>query len=155
MKPTANDTAKGCDVIGFRFFETGKINEKDALAIVESKASLSGKNPDRLQDAVTDSAKDDVRKAESLNYLKQRLIEQGSSADAELIERFQTPVDQPYKELFAAAAVLSVNGYDEKSIESTNSFGHPGRSNLKMIVVKGDDLMKLVHDLYKRAADEA
>jgi hypothetical protein len=155
MKPTANDSAKGCDVIGFHFAETGKVSASDALAIIESKASLSGKNPNRLQDAVTDSAKDDVRKAESLNYLKQRFAEQGKSTEAGLVERFQSPVDQPYKELCAAAAVFSSNGYNETTIKTTNSSTHPHHDNLKMLVVKGDDLMKLVHDLYQRAADEA
>lgn len=155
MKPTANDSAKGCDVIGFHLAETGKVSASDALAIIESKASLSGNNPNRLQDAVTDSAKDDVRKAESLNYLKQRFVEQGKATEAGLVERFQSPVDQPYKELCAAAAVFSATGYNETSIQATNAAEHPHHSNLKMIVVKGDDLMNLVHNLYQRAADEA
>lgn len=155
MKPTANDSAKGCDVIGFHFAKTGKVSASDALAIIESKASLSGNNPNRLQDAVTDSAKDDVRKAESLNYLKQRFAEQGKATEAGLVERFQSPVDQPYKELCAAAAVFSATGYNETSIQATNAAQHPNYSNLKMIVVKGANLMNLVHDLYQRAADEA
>ena len=121
MKPTANDSAKGCDVIGFHFAETGKVSASDALAIIESKASLSGKNPNRLQDAVTDSAKDNVRKAESLNYIKQRFVCDKKTDEANKVARFQSPVDQPYKEFFAAAAVFSSHGYDESSIQATNA----------------------------------
>lgn len=155
MKPTANDSAKGCDIIGFHFAETGKVGASDALAIIESKASLSGKNQNRLQDAVTDSAKDNIRKAESLNYLKQRFVEQGKAPEASLVERFQSPIDMPYKELCAAAAVFSTTGYNEATIQKTDASKHPNHSNLKMIVVKSNDLMPLVHDLYQRAADEA
>jgi len=155
MKPTANDSAKGCDVIGFHFAETGKVSASDALAIIESKASLSGNNPNLLQDAVTHSAKDDVRKAESLNYIKQRFAEQGKETEASLVERFQSPVDQPYKELYEAAAVFSTQSYDETAIQEADASEHPRQNNLKMLVIKGDDLMNLVHDLYRRAADEA
>ncbi len=155
MKPAANDSAKGCDVIGFHFAKDGQTSSSDALAIIESKASLSGNNKNRLQDAVTDSAKDDIRKAESLNYLKQRLVDQGNATEASKVARFQSPVDQPYKEFCAAAAVFSTTGYDETSIRNTDATKHPHHGNLKMIVVKGDDLMTLVHDLYQRAADEA
>jgi Cap4 SAVED domain len=70
MKPVANDSAKGCDIIGFHFAKDGKATPSDVLAIIESKASLSGQNKGVLQNAVVDSAKDDIRKAESLNYHK-------------------------------------------------------------------------------------
>jgi len=167
-KVVRNESAKGCDVIGFHFAENGTISSSDVLAIIESKAKLTGKKADLLQTAVADSAKDEVRKAESLNYLKQRFIEQHKSAEATKIGRFQSPVDLPYKEKYAAAAVFSTSNYDETSIQETNAkkihigkkkkikiIKHPHSGNLKMIVVKGNDLMNLVHNLYQRAADEA
>lgn len=154
-KVTKDESTKGCDVIGFHFSKTGKASPDDVLAILESKASLSGKNKDLLQTAVMDSAKDDIRKAESLNYLKQRLVEQSKLTEAGMVERFQSPADKPYRESRVAAAVFSTTGYDEISIKATDGTKHPHHGNLKMIVVKGNDLMDLVHDLYRKAADEA
>lgn len=150
-----NESAKGCDVIGFYLAKDEKTSTSDALAIIESKASLSGTNKGLLQTAVTDSAKDDVRKAESLNYIKQRFVWDKKTDEANKVARFQSPIDQPYKEFCAAAAVFSTVGYDEASIKATDASNHPKRSSLKMLVVKGNDLMPLVHDLYQRAADEA
>lgn len=156
MKPTADSSATGCDIIGFHFENEGDVSAKDALTIIESKANLSGATPaDQLQKAVNDSAKDDIRKAESLNYLRQRFIASGNTYEANKVARFQSPIDQPYKEFCAAAAVFSTSGYDEASIQATNTISHPHHGNLRMIVVKGNDLMPLVHDLYQRAADEA
>lgn len=164
-KVIRNESAKGCDVIGFHLSQNKGASPNDILAVIESKASLSGINKDLLQTSVTDSAKDDIRKAESLNYIKQRFLWANKINEANVIERFQSPVDQPYKEFCAAAAVFSTNSYDETSIQATNATSikarkkkatkHPHHGSLKMIVVKGDDLMPLVHHLYQRAADEA
>ncbi|MDX9689015.1 MAG: SAVED domain-containing protein [Alphaproteobacteria bacterium] len=164
-----NESVKGCDVIGFHFAKNNGTSPKDMLAIIESKANLSATKKNRLQDAVVDSVKDDRRKGESLNALKQRLIEQGKSIEAGLVGRFQDPVDVSYQDLRAAAAVFSTSGYDEKLIQETDATSieikvgkngkktikHPHHGNLSMVVVKGDDLMALVNDLYQRAADEA
>lgn len=155
-KYSQNSSGTGCDVIGFYFARDDDENSpNDILAIIECKSSLSGKNKELLQDAITSSAKDPARIGVSLNFLKRRLLEQNRKTDAEKIGRFQRFPDKPYKQSYAAAAVLSTIGYDETSIQAANSSSHPHYGNLKMIVVKGDDLMALVHDLYQRAADEA
>jgi hypothetical protein len=165
-KSARDESAKGCDVIGFHFAQEHGTSPKDMLAIIESKANLSTTQKNRLQDAVTDSAKDDRRKGESLNALKQRFVEQGKSIEAGAVERFQSPSDIPYQELRAAAAVFSTSSYDETVIRTTDATSikvkktkkmikHPHHGNLRMMVVKGDDLMTLVHELYQRAADEA
>jgi len=154
-KTVANESLKGCDVMGFHFDKAGETSNQDILAIIESKASLSSKNSNSLQKSVDDSVKDNVRKAESLNYLKQRFVEKNQMADAKKIERFQSPDDNPYKQIFSAAAVFSTPCYDETSIQKTDTTNHPYHGHLKLIVVKGEDLMSLVHALYQRAADEA
>lgn len=154
-KNARDESAKGCDVIGFHFALDNGISPKDILTIIESKANLSTTKKNGLQDAVTHSAKDDLRKGESLNALKQRFVEQGKSIEADAVERFQSPSDVPYQELRAAAAVFSTDGYDEALIQATDASAHPHQRKLKMIVVKGDDLMTLVHNLYQKAADEA
>jgi hypothetical protein len=41
------------------------------------------------------------------------------------------------------------------TIQNSNAINHPNAENLMVLVIHGEDLMKLVHELYKRAADEA
>lgn len=61
-----------------------------------------------MQDAINDSAKDRIRIDESLNYIKQRLFETGDKKEAQNIERFQNPVDLPYREVHGAAALFAL-----------------------------------------------
>jgi len=44
---------------------------------------------------------------------------------------------------------------DKKEIRSTSTSSHPHSGNLTLVVIHGPDLMDLVHELYRRAADEA
>lgn len=150
-----NDPEQGCDVIGFKIIGDEESLE-DTLAIFEAKAQFSGKKAkSRLQDAVDGSAKDHLRKAESLNAIKQRLFDTGHIVDAERIERFQNPDDKPYKELFGAVALFNSDIIDEVSLRETVYDSHPSPANLSMLVIHGDQMMALINELYKRAADEA
>ncbi|MDX9784809.1 MAG: virulence associated protein, partial [Spirochaetia bacterium] len=38
---------------------------------------------------------------------------------------------------------------------STDASSHPHSGDLALVVIKGDQMMALVHELYRRAADEA
>lgn len=155
-KAVRNESTKGSDIIGFRFFRVDKESPKDILAIFESKAQFSSKqNTSRLQDAIDDSAKDQVRKAESLNAIKQRFFDLRNLDDLKKVERFQDPEDKPYIEISGAAALISHHLYDATLLSSTNSLGHPNSGNLHLIIIRGDSFMDLVHELYRRAADEA
>ena len=40
-KPTRDESVKGCDVVGFKFFNDKKATNKDVLAVLESKAALT------------------------------------------------------------------------------------------------------------------
>lgn len=155
-KTVRNESEKGCDIIGFKFLREGKNSKGDTLAIFEAKAQFSGNraNP-RLQDAVNGSAKDHARKAESLNAIKQRLRDKQLLEKASLIERFQDPEDHPYKEIYGAVALFSTPVFDKKEVSKTVTNSHPNASELILIVIRGDDMMPLVHELYRRAADEA
>jgi len=42
-----------------------------------------------------------------------------------------------------------------KSAKSKEVFPHPHGDSLVLLVIKGPSLMDLVHELYRRAADEA
>lgn len=167
-KIVRDESSKGSDVIGFRFHDPSGKSPKDRLAVFETKTRFSASSPsNRLQDAITDSAKDHIRIDESLNYIKQKLYEKGDKAEALKIERFQNPVDLPYQEIYGAAAIYSEEHYEAeqirlsdtkkilKSAKSTESKPHPKRDALVLLVVKGTEMMRLVHELYQRAADEA
>ncbi|OQA89171.1 MAG: hypothetical protein BWY28_01209 [bacterium ADurb.Bin236] len=155
-KNIRNESTKGSDVIGFKFAAVDD-SPDDILVIYEAKAKLSGtKCINRLQKAVNDSEKDyHLRKAESLNALKRRFVRNEDTASANKIKRFQNKSDRPYIELSGAAAIFSTATYDRNIIQETDVSSHPNVPNLKLIVIKGDDMMTLAHGLYRRAADEA
>jgi hypothetical protein len=155
-KTIRNESTKGSDVIGFKVARTDRATRNDVLLIVVSKAQLSGNKPTaRLQAAIDDSIKDMRRKAESLNAIKQRLLDTKRAAEAKRVERFQNPVDHPYTERYGAVAVLASPVFDSKDIGATNAAAHPHASSILLIVIHGQAVMDLVHALYERAANEA
>lgn len=150
-----DESTKGSDLIGFKQLDEIS-SPKDELSIYEVKTQFSGsKSKSRLQDAVNDSIKDEIRKAESLNAIKQRLADQKKYDDATRIERFQNYVDNPYRDILGAAALFSENVFDRQSVCETCIEKHPNKSALALLVIYGKDIMHLVHTLYKRAANEA
>lgn len=155
-KTVRNESTKGADIIGFKLVAPGRDDPKDVLALFEAKAKFTGNAPDgRLQAAVNGSAKDELRKAESLNAIKQRFLDHGCSAEVLKVERFQNSEDRPYSEEYGAVALLSSSVLDKSDICATITAPHPHASKLTLIVIHGQDLMPLVHELYRRAADEA
>lgn len=154
-KTVRNESTKGCDIIGFKFVGD-KESIDDTLAIFEAKTQFSGETPKpRLQDAVEGSTKDQVRKAESLNAIKQRLYGTQCFREALLIDRFQNPSDNPYKQIFGAAALFETRIIDYNQIKQTTTNDHPHSKDLILIAIQGNEMMNLVHELYRRAADEA
>lgn len=154
-KDIRNESTKGCDIIGFKYIKENE-SPSDTLAIFEAKAQFSDSSPSpRLQDAIDDSAKDQLRKAESLNALKQRFIDLEQYDEADAIERFQDPQDRPYKEVCGAAALFTEAAYDEHLVKTSQVNAHPKKESLMLIVIKGEEMMKLVHKLYRLAANEA
>ena len=155
-KVIRNESTKGADTIGFRVVDPAKISADDTLAIFEVKTQFSGKKLlPRLQDAIDGSAKDQIRKAESLNSIKQRLRNTGRVDAASTVERFQNPVDRPYKEHLGAALIVEKDLFDEDVIKTSTAAAHPNAAMLSLIVISGDQMMKLVHRLYERAMNEA
>lgn len=167
-KVIRDESPKGSDVIGFHFHKTNcETSPKDVLAVFEAKTKFSSSGGNRLQDAINDSAKDHLRIDESLNFVKQILFERRQIDQAQRIERFQSPVDIPYKESYGAAVLISDEHYNTgileesdcgkipKSAKSKEFIPHPNGKNLILLVIKGPAMMDLVHELYRRAADEA
>ena len=167
-KVVRDESPKGSDVIGFRFHKNdGEVSPQDVLFVFESKTKFSSSGVNRLQDAINDSAKDHIRIDESLNFIKQKLFEKREIERAQKIERFQSPVDMPYKEIYGAAAIISDEYFDVEELASADCnkipkfskskefFPHPNGDSLVLLVIKGPGMMQLVHELYRRAADEA
>lgn len=157
-KSVRDESAKGTDVLGFKFVDEAFVpNPRDVLVVAESKAQMSGtKAKPRLQDAVDDSAKDALRKSESLNAAKRRLLAEQRRQEALVVERFQDPNDRPYNMQSCAAAVFCSGVVDAMKVSSaTDCKEHPNAANLFLVVVHSNAFMKFVHALYDRAANEA
>jgi hypothetical protein len=167
-KTVRDESAKGSDVIGFHVENPQIPSPQDVLAVFESKTKFSGgSSANRLQDAINGSAKDHIRIDESLNYIRQRLFERGRLDESQQIDRFQNPVDYPYHQLFGAAAIYSTEEFQSTEVcaadcqnvpcsgSPTGFQPHPNHDALVLIVIRGDDMMQLVHNLYERAANEA
>ncbi len=107
-KISRNEPPKGSDILGFKLVREGQESARDTLAIYEVKSRFSGTKPyNRLQEAVNDSCKDVTRRAESLNAIKQHLIDKKQNVYIPRVERFQDPIDHPYDEVWGAVALFS------------------------------------------------
>lgn len=155
-KAVRNESVKGVDILGFKTLDPGTPRPTDSMLAFEVKAQLSGaKYTGRLQVAVDDSSKDYLRRAESLNATKRRLLRAGQKDKARLVQRFQLLSDHPYEYRSGAAAMLSGASYDPGGLSTTTTTQHQNAENLQLLVIKGSDLMTLVKSLYVRAANEA
>lgn len=143
-----SSSTQGTDVLAYRISGTLN-NPKDELVTFEVKAQASGNTPkDRLQDAINDSFKDQIRKGETLSALRQLYIEKGKHDKAQQIRRFQNKPDNPYIEKYGAAAVHDIKNFSESVLKAVDLKGE----SRWLIVIKRAELMKLVHSLYERAA---
>jgi hypothetical protein len=156
-KSSRDESVKGVDILGFRLAAPPSPAPTDTLLAFEVKAQFSGgKYTGRLQTAIDDSSKDYLRRAMTLNATKRRLRHAGQHERALVVQRFQNLSDHPYVYRSGAAAVLSDSAYDEALLQrSTKVAGHQNVKNLELIVIRGKDLMRLVHALYELAANEA
>ncbi|MCP4464265.1 MAG: DUF1837 domain-containing protein, partial [Planctomycetaceae bacterium] len=101
-KVIRNESSKGSDVIGFHFENDDNHSSRDTLAVFETKTKFSAGKKNKLQEAINDSAKDHARIAESLNFIKQKFIDKENFLDAQRVERFQSPIDHPYRQKYGA-----------------------------------------------------
>ena len=156
-KANRNESTKGVDVLGFRM-RGAKPGPKDELITFEVKCALSPANTSKktLINAIADSTKDyGLRKAESLNATYQRLRVMKRNDEKELVRRFQKSVSYPYIEKSGGAAIHSTSNFSNEVVQTATAAGHPNLANLILLVVLGEDLMTLAHELYRRAANDA
>lgn len=155
-KTNPNESMKGVDVVGFLCKDPTDPRTEDELLAFEVKARLSDNAyAGRLQDAINDSGSDFSRLAYTLNKAKRLLRARNDTAGARIVARFQNKADRPFKLRFGAGAVLSDSIYDTDLIATTTTAAHPHREDLQILVVHGEELMALVHALYRRSANEA
>lgn len=154
-KASRDESVKGVDILGFRM-SSSTHQPTDTLLAFEVKAQLSdGQYTGALQKAIDDSSKDTLRRAFTLNATKRRLLKAGQNTQALVVQRFQNLSDNPYVYRSGAAAVLSDAAYDKVALKQSDVSAHRNKGALELIVIKGKDLMTLVHALYQRAANEA
>ncbi|HIF9502650.1 TPA: Hachiman antiphage defense system protein HamA [Photobacterium damselae] len=151
-KGVPNESTKGSDVLAFKQDENNDRN--DELLVYEVKAKLSPGYKAMLQVAIDDSMKDEFRIAESLNGIKQRMLDKQDLPGVQLISRFQNSIESPYKRRFGAAAVCTDLAYDIAIMSKASVEKHPNKDSLELIAIKGPNLMDLAHKLYERAANE-
>lgn len=155
-KTNRNTSPTGIDILAFKIRNEGRQSSRDRLLTCEVKAALQNRKATTLAEAVSDSTKDfGVRKAESLNAMKQRLKDRNRHAEANLVERFQDKTDRPYWEISGAAVVHSNHTWDDEVVTSVSCSDHPNRSDLLLMAIRGHRLMDLARRLYRRACDEA
>jgi len=151
-KGAPNESTKGSDVLAFRYNLQSPQN--DELLVYEVKAKLTRSKANNLQDAIDHSVKDDLRVAESLHGIKQRMIDRGEMSSIPMISRFQNSVEAPYARKFGAAAVCSDNTFDVDLLAKSDSSQHPHSASLELIAIYGNELKELANALYLRAANE-
>lgn len=154
-KIVTDESAKGSDVIAFKK-QPNVISDTDELLVFEVKAKASeNQKVNVLQTAIDHSGKDEVRLAESLNAMRQRLYDRKDFDGIQVVDRFQREADHPCKRSYGAAAVFTASSMHEDIIKASTTVEHPSADALELVVVGGIHLMTLVHELYRRAADEA
>lgn len=152
-KVNRNSSTMGSDLIGYKCGK--KISSNDELIIFEVKAAASDVRPSsksRLQKAVDDSNKDVVRLAETLNAAAQRLIDRNDFEEAKRVQRFQNSSDNPYRKIYAAAAVHSNMSYSEALLKTVSTLHHAD-PDLSLMVIHCDKLMDFIHKMYGRACE--
>lgn len=154
-KENKNTSPNGIDVIGYKLHNPTTYSQNDILITFEVKGSLASASSTSLLRAFNDSKKDyELRKPESLHAIKQRLKSLNKNEEAQKIQRFQNKTDRPYSELTGAAAIHSNHSWTEDVVIGIETNDHPN-SQLLFIAIKGEDLMTLARELYRRAHDEA
>jgi hypothetical protein len=160
-KAVPNESVKGTDFLAFGItqatdLQAQKYSADDVLMSVEVKAQFTGSSAKaRLQDAIDDSAKDRLRRAFTLNAMKQRLRSDKDNDGVALVRRFQSEADHPFKSQYTATAVYCESVYDPTQVGNVSVVDHPDNPSLSLFVLKGEQMMVLVHHLYEVAANEA
>ena len=147
-----NESEHGTDIIAYKFFTQGKVpNKNDELVAVEVKAILSSSEVCKvIEDAATDSKKDEYRVSHTLNYYRKKLRFMGKSTEAEDVARFQQKTEYPYKTSYVGAAISSLPSIENKVIVGIKGADLELKTDQSVFYVHGADLMSLTHQIFER-----
>lgn len=153
LKFNRSTSSQGTDVIGLKLIDDQKSpNDEMIVFEVKSKAQkTTGTN--RLQDAINDSYKDYIRKGETLNAINQRAIDNDDTEKSKLVSRFMNEIDYPYNMKYGAAAVYDKAAYSEVECKNSVTDSTKAITINNLIVIKREDLMNLINEIYEKAAD--
>jgi hypothetical protein len=155
-KLNRNASPHGTDVIGFKAKNPTKPSTEDELISVENKAKLTGPTNGYLQKAVDHSHKDAERLGMTLNAISQRSRWIRNLQHLTLlVQRFQNKSDRPYRLIQAASFFTNANLIDEADLSVTDFSNAPDRNPRRLLVFGGVEMMKFIHSIYRKAADEA
>ncbi len=154
-KDNRNTPTKGSDVIAIKIKDDPQGNPCDELIVYEIKARISSKKND-LNEAIKHSSKDLLRIAESLNKAANRFFYDRDQESYDKIGRIQQMINIAKKPCsYGAALVCSNNLYNQQLVSDADVTNHPQNANLRLLLVKANDLRAIVHSLYSWAAHEA
>lgn len=154
-KINKDTSPNGTDIIGFKLRNGDRsISPDDTLITCEVKGHLVTTRKDSIQNAVNHAKKDELRLAESLNAIRQKLRYLGESEKEQLVRRYQNRIDRPYKKITSAFVVHSHSTWEDELV-CINEIDTNGVENLCIYSIKGDNLMDLARELYRRASNEA
>ena len=149
----------GTDVIAYEFFNADKKpDSKDMLATVEVKAELTSQKADVIDKAVEDACKDEYRLAQTLDYMRRKLIRMNMPEKAKDILRFQNKTKYDYQIEHYAAGISSLPQIPNGVIDGTNVKIIPEidgnklrlKGDAHIYYVHGERLMELAHRVYDR-----
>ncbi len=146
-KQVRDESTKGCDIIGFKLADAAG-GPADEVIVFEAKARLTTTLAIALSKAIESAVKDPLRLPESLNAIKQRLIDVQDEAGAATIARFQDAVSRPFVQIQGASAISN-----HSPIPITTQL--PAGNGYRLIAIGGEDLMSLVNRLYALGASNA
>ena len=147
-----NESEHGTDIIAYKFHSKEKTPAKeDELIAIEVKARLSSKEIcETIQEAATDSKKDEHRVAHTLNYYRKKLRNMGKFDESNCVERFQKKPESPYKISYVGAAISSQPEIENKVIAGIKGNDLQLKVNQSIFYVHGADLMNLAHQIFER-----
>lgn len=147
-----NESEHGTDIIAYKFHSKEKTPAKeDELIAIEVKARLLSKEICKtIQEAATDSKKDEHRVAHTLNYYRKKLRNMGKFDESNCVERFQKKTELPYKISYVGAAISSQPEIENKVIAGIKGNDLQLKVNQSIFYVHGADLMNLAHQIFER-----
>lgn len=146
-----NNSEHGTDVIAYKFHKEDKTpNKNDELIAAEVKGTLSKAGYESLENAITDSVKDEYRLSRTIDYCRKRLKELRKENEAHDITRFLMKAENDYRIIYTAAGISSQEVVDpiiELSVSGEELYIRQGQ---KIFFLHGKKLMELTHKIYER-----